>query len=203
LLEQILRLGTHAEAEFLLKLPNTFDCLLLNANLVESTPSASAALVFTLGKPYAIDPFSHAFGLPHRYLNSKSKDKTAELRPKRSFAKLADKYFGAHDFVGKQALEPDDIDVPALASATLHYQRTWFQDAADGADFILNSPIMNPRIWWLHTLFWGAISVGLKRISHCWSIDRDRSGCLRCRPLYRGLSRARGMTSLIGISGRE
>lgn len=145
-LEQVLRLGTHAEAEFLRKLPSTYDCLMMNCNLVVATPAASAALVFGLEKRYFLDPFTHAFALPHRFLTSKSKDKEAAVRPKSSFRKLAERYFGSADFVGRSSLKPSDIDPVALAANVLDYQETWYLGATEGDAAIRTSTIMKPTL---------------------------------------------------------
>ncbi len=145
-LEQVLRLGTHAEAEFLRKLPSTFDCLMMNCNLVAATPAASAALVFGLEKPYFLDPFTHAFALPHRFLTSKSKDRDAAVRPKSSFRKLAERYFGNADFVGRSSLKPTDIDPAALAKSVLDYQETWYFGATEGDEAIRSSAAMKPTL---------------------------------------------------------
>ena len=64
----ILRLGTHAEKEYVEKTASVLDGLILGANLVESTPGASASLLLKLGGkkrqlPFYIDPMTYAFGL--------------------------------------------------------------------------------------------------------------------------------------------
>ena len=62
----IIRMGTHAEKEYLEKTLNFFDGLILGANLVEATPGATASLLVKFGgkkgnRPFYIDPMTYAF----------------------------------------------------------------------------------------------------------------------------------------------
>ena len=84
-----MRIGIHSEADFFRKATPLYDALIINANLVQATPAASAALVYGLGKKFLIDPFTHAFSLSPKYLMSKSKGKAKTLRVKRSFSGMA------------------------------------------------------------------------------------------------------------------
>lgn len=63
----IIRLGSHAEKEYLLKTGHLFDGLIVGANLIEATPGATASLVIKLCGakqvfPYYIDPMTYVFG---------------------------------------------------------------------------------------------------------------------------------------------
>jgi len=63
----ILRLGSHAEKEYFEKVISFVDGYIVAANLVESTPTASASLVFRFSSrkrsiPYYLDPMTYAFG---------------------------------------------------------------------------------------------------------------------------------------------
>lgn len=63
----ILRLGTHAEKEYVDRMAQFLDGVMLGANLVESTPGATASLVVALcGErrqlQYYVDPMTYAFG---------------------------------------------------------------------------------------------------------------------------------------------
>jgi len=63
----ILRLGTHAEKEYLERTAQFLDGVILGANLVESTPGATASLIVALcgakqKLQYYIDPMTYAFG---------------------------------------------------------------------------------------------------------------------------------------------
>jgi hypothetical protein len=62
-----LRLGSHAEKEYIEKTLKRFDGLIVGANLLEATPGATASLIVKLcgesrGVPYIIDPMTYAFG---------------------------------------------------------------------------------------------------------------------------------------------
>jgi hypothetical protein len=63
----IIRMGTHAEKEYLEKTLRFFDGLILGANLVEATPGATASLLLKFGgrkanQSFYIDPMTYAFG---------------------------------------------------------------------------------------------------------------------------------------------
>lgn len=63
----ILRMGTHAEKDYVEKTLHFFDGLILGANLVEATPGATASLMVRLcdteaRQAYYIDPMTYAFG---------------------------------------------------------------------------------------------------------------------------------------------
>lgn len=92
----LLRMGSHAERFYFEWASPLYDALILNANLVEGTPAACLSLIEALnGKPYVIDPVSHAFALPPGYLRStKINRRTREetVSTKRTFQKLADRY---------------------------------------------------------------------------------------------------------------
>jgi hypothetical protein len=62
----ILRLGSHAEKEYVEKTVRYFDGVMVGANLLQATPGATASLLLKLhresGRPYYIDPMTYAFG---------------------------------------------------------------------------------------------------------------------------------------------
>lgn len=64
----ILRMGTHAEKEYILKTRRFLDGVVIGANLLEATQGATASLLLNIaGKrrpsiPYYIDPMTYAFG---------------------------------------------------------------------------------------------------------------------------------------------
>ena len=62
-----LRLGSHAEKDYFEKTLKLFDGIAIGANLVESTPGATASLLVKFsgkrqGLPYFIDPMTYAYG---------------------------------------------------------------------------------------------------------------------------------------------
>lgn len=60
----IIRLGSHAEKEYLLKLSPFIDGVIVGANLFEATPGATTSLLLTLNSKSGvyIDPMTYAFG---------------------------------------------------------------------------------------------------------------------------------------------
>lgn len=63
----VLRLGTHAEKDYVEKVAQFLDGIIFGANLLESTPGATSSLVVALSGakhrlPYYIDPMTYAYG---------------------------------------------------------------------------------------------------------------------------------------------
>src|SRR5258708_24225783 len=61
----IVRLGSHAEKEYLLKLAPFIDGIIVGANLFEASPGATASLLLNIaGKETKlfVDPMTYAFG---------------------------------------------------------------------------------------------------------------------------------------------
>jgi hypothetical protein len=104
-----LRLGSHAEKEYLEKTLRYFDGLILGANLVEATPGATSSLLVKFAGrkrniPYLIDPMTYAFGTyidrdsgrvreDLDWIKSEQKVRKKIVRTvKRSYAKLAPRY---------------------------------------------------------------------------------------------------------------
>ena len=133
-LTHFLRLGVHSEAEYFQKAKPLYDALILNANLVQATPAASAALVYKLEKPFFIDPFTHAFSLSPQYLMSKSKGKSQVSRIKRSFQGLADMYFSNAAFLGERRLTESDFSISEFTKSVLEYQDNVL--ASTGAELV-------------------------------------------------------------------
>ena len=147
----VLRMGSHAEKEYLEKLGDKFDGLVLGANLVEATPGASASLVVKLcGKKkqlaFILDPMTYAYGSyvdPEMdsdrtdldWIKSEQKTKGKVVRRvKSSYRKLA-KRLGApfhHAIEQDAAVSPADLSTRGAArtasQATLEYQLTRMQE---------------------------------------------------------------------------
>lgn len=127
-----LRMGTHSEKEYVLKLGRFFSGLMFGANLVESTPAASASLVVGIcGEgtktpiKHLVDPMTYAYGAyidrttsePRQDLdwlksNQKIKgSKKTERRFKRSYRSLAAAYGGPFQdaLVKSTALNPESV----------------------------------------------------------------------------------------------
>jgi hypothetical protein len=71
--EVVVRIGSHAEKDYILKLARYFDGLIVGANLFEATPAATASLLYAVKakdtKVY-LDPMTYAFGA---YVDPKTK----------------------------------------------------------------------------------------------------------------------------------
>jgi len=89
----IVRFGIAPEQEFLLgEFLSTYDQLVINANMVAHMPAALAAFVSqkAKGKPYFVDPQTHAFQHDMSFLLSDSSRREGQL--KRSFQVLVEAY---------------------------------------------------------------------------------------------------------------
>ncbi|MGD0018253.1 MAG: hypothetical protein ABSD62_03285 [Candidatus Limnocylindrales bacterium] len=125
----IVRMGTHAEKEYLAKAPSLFDGLLFNANLVEASKGATAVFATTQRSPFSIDPVTYSFALDPRYLLAASKKKG--LAVKSTFAALADAFALPKGFLGTRPLSPADLRDPILGSVVgrvIAYQRDVLAD---------------------------------------------------------------------------
>jgi hypothetical protein len=89
----IIRLGTHAEKDYLTLARAWYDEVMLNANLVEATAAASAVFLQQLDgfrKPYTIDPMTYVFALNQSVISTETK--SGAMRLKRTFESLREKY---------------------------------------------------------------------------------------------------------------
>jgi hypothetical protein len=87
----IIRMGSHAEKEYILKLNKKFDGIIIGANVVEATAGATASLLGQkLKLPYYIDPMTYVFGCNLDGIRSEQKrNKKIVLDYKRSYKSLA------------------------------------------------------------------------------------------------------------------
>ncbi|MCK5172030.1 MAG: hypothetical protein KAR47_01480 [Planctomycetes bacterium] len=89
----IIRMGSHAEKEYILKLSKQFDGIIVGANIVEATAGATASLLGQKLKiPYYIDPMTYVFGCDLEGIMSERKIK-GKKKPvkdyKRAYKRLA------------------------------------------------------------------------------------------------------------------
>jgi hypothetical protein len=76
--EVIVRLGSHAEKDYLLKTIGLFSGAIVGANLLEMTPGATVSLGWKMdsaGKRFLIDPMTYVFAIDLDYLYSETKDR--------------------------------------------------------------------------------------------------------------------------------
>ena len=88
----IIRMGSHAEKEYILKLSKGFDGIIVGANIVEATAGATASLIGKkLKRPsYYIDPMTYVFGCNLEWIRSEQKRKgKTVIDYKRSYRRLA------------------------------------------------------------------------------------------------------------------
>ena len=87
----IIRMGSHAEKDYLLKLSKQFDGIIVGANIVEATAGATASLVGRrLKTPYYIDPMTYVFGCDLNEIRSEQKRKKKTVVDyKRAYKRLA------------------------------------------------------------------------------------------------------------------
>jgi hypothetical protein len=129
----ILRLGSHAEKDYVEKTLRFLHGLIVGANLIESTPGATASMLVrlcgkTTGSPYFLDPMTYAFGCyfdkelgalrdDMDWIKSDQVKKKKSVRTfKRSYVALADRLGG----VFSQALSRGKAILPSdLADATV------------------------------------------------------------------------------------
>ncbi len=87
----IIRMGSHAEKDYILKLSKQLDGIIIGANVVEATAGATASLVGKkLQLPYYIDPVTYVFGCTLDGIKSEQKrNKKIVVDYKRAYKKLA------------------------------------------------------------------------------------------------------------------
>jgi len=145
--ELILRLGSHAEKEYLEKTVQFLDGVLIGANLIEATPGATASLAVSFssggkkGVPVIVDPMTYAFGTyvddsgsarsDLDWIKSDQKIKGSngktERKLKRSYRALADKLGGVFERAtdNEKAITPEML-TPAVcrdvARSVVQYQ---------------------------------------------------------------------------------
>lgn len=142
----IVRLGTHAEKDYLTRAYGWFDEVALNANLVEGTASSLGVFLSELwdkGKGYFIDPVTYAFALSPDYLMRGNAEQISRNNLKRTFRGLAERYGTVvNQCAGRISLEPSHLSSEAaqdeLCQCVLNYERDRLNEAiTQSADFLL------------------------------------------------------------------
>lgn len=142
----VIRLGTHAEKDYLLRAYAWFDEVLLNANLVEGTAASLGVFLTEMRdkeKGYFIDPMTYAFALSPDLLMRGEGLQPSRSRLKRTFRGLAERYGKiVNQHAGEQALQPADFtseeDKEELCQSVLNYQRDRVVEALIGSqDFLM------------------------------------------------------------------
>jgi hypothetical protein len=142
----IIRLGSHAEKEYVEKTMKLLDGLMIGANLVEATPGATASLAVRFSGPKEpsvpvfIDPMTYAFGTYVDRQSGASRDDLDWIKSdqkvkgvvkrdfKRSYSSLAERLGGLFQAAldRRRALGPDDFkdanDRRAFVDSVIQYQ---------------------------------------------------------------------------------
>ncbi|MBL7061904.1 MAG: hypothetical protein ISS54_04130 [Dehalococcoidia bacterium] len=151
----IVRLGTHAEKDYLVRAYAWFDEVALNANLVEATASSLGMFLNELrekGKGYFIDPVTYAYALAPDFLMRGRGGQTSRTNLKRTFRGLAERYGSVIDqYAGRIPLQPNHLDSEAaqdeLCQCVLDYQRNKLNEALSGnVDFLMMETEIEPLL---------------------------------------------------------
>lgn len=127
--KHFLRLGTHAEKEYLKRL-KTFDEVVLNANLIEATTEAMSVFALQMrndGHPFVIDPYTHAFAVEPSQIHSDTQPHgSTKPRVKQTFESLSERFgIPLGDSLGLKSLQPSDLNpvLEDVVARVLAYQK--------------------------------------------------------------------------------
>lgn len=151
----IIRLGTHAEKDYLSRAYAWFDEVALNSNLVESTASSLGVFLNELrgkDKGYFIDPVTYAFALSPDYLMRRGTGHISRSNLKRTFAGLAERYGTIiNQHAGQASLEPSHLASDAaqdeLCQCVLNYERDRLNEAISQSEaFLMTETEIEPLV---------------------------------------------------------
>jgi hypothetical protein len=133
--ELIVRLGSHAEKDYLLKTMGLFSGSIVGANLLESTPGATVSLAWKFikeNKAFLIDPMTYVFAIDLDYISSETKDRSnggTQKGLKRSFKRICEKLGGPYESLvlkSRKSITPADLTkgsvIDEMCKAVLDYQ---------------------------------------------------------------------------------
>ena len=85
--ELFLRMGSHAEKQYVVKTIKLFEGLLVGSNLLESTPGATVSLALSimgkLKRQFVINPITYVFGMDLAYIQSETIERKGAGKGKR------------------------------------------------------------------------------------------------------------------------
>jgi len=151
----IVRLGTHAEKDYLIRAYAWFDEVALNANLVEGTASSLGVFLNELrdkGKGYFVDPVTYAFALSPEYIMRGGTGQISRSNLKRTFKGLAERYGTVvNQCAGRISLEPIHLASEAaqddLCQSVLNYERDRLNEAiSQSVDFLMAETEIEPLV---------------------------------------------------------
>lgn len=151
----IVRLGTHAEKDYLIRAYAWFDEIALNANLVEGAASSLGVFLHELrekGKGYFVDPVTYAFALSPDLLMRASGAQSGQGNLKRTFKGLAKRYGSVVDeWAGRIPLQPNHLASQTaqdeLCHCVLGYEKERLDEAVRGSvDFLMVQSEAEPLV---------------------------------------------------------
>ncbi len=130
-----IRLGSHAEKDYLIKTASLFRGVIVGGNLLEMTPGATVSLAWkfkTLMRDFSIDPLTYVFALDQSYISSEQRNrKTGQVtvEMKKAYQLMCKAFSGSFESAAlhqQKPLEPADfsttVAVEDLALSVLNYQ---------------------------------------------------------------------------------
>lgn len=142
--EVLIRLGSHAEKDYLLKTMRLFSGVIVGANLLEMTPGATVSLAWKFDseeRKFAIDPMTYVFALDLDYISSDTINrKTGEINRdmKKSFQNLCKAFGGVLSEEAlryRRSLAPSDFasraQLSQFAKCVMEYQLNRMQKFCD------------------------------------------------------------------------
>lgn len=133
--EVVIRLGSHAEKDYLVKTLPLFSGTIIGANLLEMTPGATVSLAWkvrTAAKQFLIDPMTYVYAIDLDYISSDTVDRktgrtTRDI--KRSFRSLCNQLGDPVKGIvltDQRSLTPADLrlskNIAAITNCTVKYQ---------------------------------------------------------------------------------
>jgi hypothetical protein len=142
--EVILRLGSHAEKDYLLKTISLFSGTVVGANLLETTPGATVSLAWKMDsaqRRFLVDPLTYVFAIDLDYISSETKDRKTgrtTIDIKKSFKNICSQLGDPFESVilkSRRSLVPKDFDgaevVDQICSSVLTYQTQRMKSICD------------------------------------------------------------------------
>lgn len=140
--KHFLRFGIIRERTYFSEMPDSFDAVVFNANMVAYTPTSIANFVAGGSadiKSFIIDPLTHAFQHDPTFIMSENKD--GELSVKLSIKKMADYYREPIlDKLGQYPIKPndfkDDYIIEQFCENVIMFQKRIIHEQADEMDLL-------------------------------------------------------------------
>jgi len=142
--ELIVRLGSHAEKDYLLKTMGLFSGTVVGANLLESTPGATVSLAFRFAKEnksFLVDPMTYLFAIDLDFISSETIERStgrSKKGLKKSFKKICERLgdpFESVVLTKRRSITPADLTTDAaieeMCTTVLEYQMERMREICD------------------------------------------------------------------------